>query len=358
MTRGDNHQQLTSHSPARDDYTWKDNAALREHNTFHVDASACGLAEIADTTVIPALFASPTLKGRRTLVLGEGSNVLFKGDFNGVVIKPVMRGIDVLTDNTDATRLRVGAGEHWDDVVRWTLANGYRGLENLSLIPGSAGAAPVQNIGAYGVEIAEFIDTIKGFDLKKKAFFTLENTDCAFAYRDSLFKHEPDRWLITHVTLRLPKPHRLRTDYQDLQDTLASNNIKEPTAKDVAAAVISLRTRKLPSPAITGNAGSFFKNPIISTIRAAALQRQHPNLPCHAVAHGQTKLSAAWLIDQCGFKGQRHGDVGMAESHALVLVNHGRATGTDLWNFARHVRATVHHRFGITLKPEPRIIGD
>jgi UDP-N-acetylmuramate dehydrogenase len=340
-----------------DAYTLTADASLLGRNTLRVDARAALLAEIHDADAIPTLLAEPALRGKPLQLLGEGSNVLFAGDFEGAVVTMKTRGVEILSDDADAARIRVAAGEHWDDLVRWTLAQGHPGLENLILIPGSVGAAPMQNIGAYGVEIGEFMESVEAFDLHEHGAVRFDNRQCEFGYRDSVFKRNPDRWLITAVTLRLPRAHAPRIDYAGLRDELERMGIAKPAPIHVADAVVNLRTRKLPDPALIGNAGSFFKNPIVPEAQAATLRNEHPRLPCWAVAGG-SKLSAAWLIEACSFKGLRDGDAGISNRHALVLVNHGHATGAELWSLARRVREGVRGRFGVTLEPEPRIIAD
>lgn len=334
-----------------------ENASLRERNTLRVDARARWLADIHDAAAIPALLDHPALRDAQPLLLGEGSNVLFVGDHDGVVVSLKTRGVEVLDDDADAVRIRVAAGEHWDDCVRWTLAQGYPGLENLILIPGSVGAAPMQNIGAYGVEAREFIGAVDAFDLREQRFTAFANAACEFGYRDSIFKRHPDRWLITAVTLRLPRKHAPRIDYAGLADELARMGVGKPAPFHVADAVVNLRTRKLPDPAVIGNAGSFFKNPLVPTAQADALRREHPNLPNWPAGDATSKLSAAWLIEACRFKGLREGHAGISNRHALVLVNHGHASGAQLWALAQHVRDGVRARFGVTLEPEPRVIG-
>lgn len=339
-----------------DAYTLIADASLLRRNTLRVDAHAGWLAEIHDVTAIPALLAQPMLHGKPFLLLGEGSNVLFAGDYDGVVVTMKNRGVEVLSEDADAVRIRVAAGEHWDDLVRWTLAQGHAGLENLILIPGSVGAAPMQNIGAYGVEIGEFIESVEAFDLHERRTARFDTSECEFGYRDSIFKRHPDRWLITAVILRLPREHATRTEYSGLREELERMGITSPAPIHVADAVVNLRTRKLPDPALIGNAGSFFKNPVVPLAHADALRREHPQLPCWPADSG-AKLSAAWLIYACGFKGLREGNAGISNRHALVLVNHGGATGKQLWSFAQRVRESVRARFDITLEPEPRIIG-
>ena len=338
-------------------YALIEDAPLAARNTLRVHARAALLAEVRDADALPRLFDWPALRGMRTLVLGEGSNVLLVGDFDGCIVTLKTRGIEILDDDGRDARVRVAAGEHWDDVVRWSLAHGYSGLENLILIPGSTGAAPMQNIGAYGVEVREFIDGVDAFDLHERRFIEIANADCEFAYRDSRFKREIGRWLIASVTLRLPRERALRTDYAGVREELAAMGADHPAPVHVAEAVARLRTRKLPDPAVIGNAGSFFKNPIVPRAFADDLRHTHPQLPAWPAGDGIAKLSAAWLIETCGFKGLREGDAGISNRHALVLVNHGHATGAQLWALARRVRAGVSERFGIVLEPEPRVIG-
>ena len=333
------------------------NASLRERNTLRVDARAAWLAEIHDVEAIADVLAHPALREKPLLLLGEGSNVLFVGDFDGVIVTMKTRGIEVLGEDAAATRIRVAAGEHWDGLVRWTLAHGHAGLENLILIPGSVGAAPMQNIGAYGVEVGEFIESVETYDLQQRHQTVFAKVDCEFGYRDSIFKRNPDRWLITAVTLRLPRNWTPRVEYSGVQDELRRLGIERPAPIHVADAVVALRTRKLPDPAVIGNAGSFFKNPLVPAALADALRAEHPSLPAWPSPGGISKLSAAWLIEACGFKGLHEGDAGISNRHALVLVNHGGATGAQLWAMAQRVREGVRARFGVTLEPEPRVIG-
>ena len=334
-----------------------ENASLRDRNTLRVDARAAWLAEVHDASAIPDLLSHPALHGKPLLLLGEGSNVLFTGDYGGAIVTMATRGVEVLDDDGTFARIRVAAGEHWDDFVRWTLGEGHPGLENLILIPGSVGAAPMQNIGAYGVEAGEFIESVEAFDLHEHRFVQFDTAHCEFGYRDSVFKRHPDRWLITAVTFRLPHAWTPRIDYAGVQDELKRMGIERPAPIHVADAVVSLRTRKLPDPKQIGNAGSFFKNPLVPAAQAETLRAEHPQLPCWPAPNGLSKLSAAWLIETSGFKGAREGDAGISNRHALVLVNHGHASGAQLWALAQRVREGVYARFGVMLEPEPRVIG-
>jgi UDP-N-acetylmuramate dehydrogenase len=260
-------------------------------------------------------------------------------------------------------RVRVEAGHGWDALVNWSLAEGLAGLENLALIPGTVGAAPIQNIGAYGVEVREHVHVVEAFDRVRGEIVRLTRGDCKFAYRDSIFKRAPDRYVVIAVEFELSRGLQFRLDYAGLADELLAMGI-DAAALDgvrpsqVAEAVCRIRRRKLPDPAVLGNAGSFFKNPIVPAARAEALKAAHAALPVfRGNDDASRKLSAAWLIDACGWKGFREGDAGVAASHALVLVNHGQASGAQLLDLARRIAASVHERFGVALEPEPRIIG-
>ena len=336
-------------------YTIVENASLEGRNTFHVKARADLLVDIHDDEALAEVFAFRGLHTQPLLVVGEGSNLLFAGDWKGIVLSMATRGIEVIERTPMADRVRVAAGENWNDFVHWSLARGYAGLENLVLIPGTVGAAPIQNIGAYGVEVGEYIIGVQAWDRREGRRVTLDRGDCAFAYRDSVFKREPDRWLVTGVDFHLPRHTEPRIDYAGIREELAAlGNRVTPVL--VAEAVARLRTRKLPNPAVIGNAGSFFKNPVVDHQTAARLRAAHPEVP--AWPHEDAvKLSAAWLIETCGLKGWRDGDAGVSAQHALVLVNHARASGSDIWRVARHVIAMVEQRFGVTLDPEPRIVG-
>ncbi|MEW5835897.1 MAG: UDP-N-acetylmuramate dehydrogenase [Pseudomonadota bacterium] len=337
-------------------YTLIENAPLARRNTLRVAAKARLLAEIRDASKLPELLAFPAVRQGPLLVLGEGSNVLFAGDFDGTVLAMATQGVQV-EDDGRIVRLAVAAGERWDDFVRWTLGQGIAGLENLILIPGTVGAAPIQNIGAYGTEVAEFIDSVEAWDTRAHCVVTLDREACAFGYRDSLFKREPDRYVVTAVRFALPRTRELRLDYAGIREELARMGVDKPAPFHVAEAIIHLRTRKLPDPAVIGNAGSFFKNPIVDAATGEALQREHPELVAWPTADGRWKLSAAWLIEAAGLKGYREGDAGISSRHALVLVNHGQATGPELWALARQVIASVEATFGVKLEPEPRVIG-
>ncbi|MDR3445934.1 UDP-N-acetylmuramate dehydrogenase [Dyella sp.] len=336
-------------------YTLIENAPLGTRNTLRVDARARLLAEIHDASKLTELLDFPAVRGGKLLVLGEGSNMLFTGDVDATVLAMATRGVQVEQDG-EVARIAVAAGERWDDFVRWTLGQGFAGLENLILIPGTVGAAPIQNIGAYGTEVAEFIESVEAWDTKEQRVAVLDRVACAFAYRDSVFKHEPGRYIVTAVRFALPRSRELRLDYAGIRDELARMGIAKPAPFHVAEAVVHLRTKKLPDPAVIGNAGSFFKNPIVDASLGEALKREHPELVSWVSSDGRWKLSAAWLIETSGFKGMRDGDAGISNRHSLVLVNHGRATGAELWAFAQKVIEGVRSKFGVRLEPEPVVV--
>jgi UDP-N-acetylmuramate dehydrogenase len=336
-------------------YTLIENAPLAARNTLRVAARARLLAEVRDAAKLPELLDFPAVRNRPLLVLGEGSNLLLTGDFDGTVVAMASRGVQVEQDG-EVARIAVAAGERWDDFVRWTLGQGFAGLENLILIPGTVGAAPIQNIGAYGTEVAEFIESVEAWDLRERRVVSLDAAACDFAYRHSLFKREPGRYIVTAVRFALPRHRELRTDYAGIREELARMGVDKPAPFHVAEAVVHLRTRKLPDPAVIGNAGSFFKNPIVEAVHGERLKREHPGLVAWPGHDGRWKLSAAWLIEAAGFKGYRTGDAGISNRHALVLVNHGHASGAELWALATEVVAGVEAKFGVRLEPEPVVV--
>ncbi|HEV8695772.1 MAG TPA: UDP-N-acetylmuramate dehydrogenase [Lysobacter sp.] len=338
-------------------------APLQSRNTFGVAATAPVLVEVADSAALPALLADRDFGGQLSLVLGGGSNLLFAGDPQGVVLAFTGKRVSQLDDqdggaNSNGTIVRADAGVEWHDFVMRTLKHGFAGLENLALIPGTVGAAPIQNIGAYGVEVRDFIHAVDVFESATGLTHRFDATACEFAYRDSIFKQQPDRYIVTAVEFTLSRVPALKLDYAGIREELDAMGVISPAPHHVADAVIAIRRRKLPDPAVIGNAGSFFKNPIVPVAQADALKAQHEALPVFRGNDDTTrKLSAAWFIDQCGWKGHRNGDAGVAASHALVLVNHGNATGVQLLDLARRIADSVRARFGVALEPEPRVIG-
>ena len=337
-------------------YTMVENASLEGRNTFRVPARANLLIDVRRVEALNELFGYPMVSKGPLLVLGEGSNVLFTHDWPGIVLSIAALGIKELGDDGADTRIRVEAGENWNDLVRWSLARGYCGLENLVLIPGTVGAAPIQNIGAYGVEVREFIVEVEAWDRRSNTLVRLDNAQCLFGYRDSVFKRERDRYIVTAVEFALPRDRALQTDYAGVREELVAMGIDTPTAPSVAEAIARIRTRKLPNPILIGNAGSFFKNPLVEHDFAESLRRQHPSMPAWNADDLRMKLSAAWLIEACGLKGLQQGQAAVSEQHALVLINRGNATGSEIWALAERIRDTVKDRFGVVLEPEPLIL--
>ncbi|MGE8211253.1 MAG: UDP-N-acetylmuramate dehydrogenase [Stenotrophomonas rhizophila] len=339
-------------------WTLTENASLKALNTFHVEASAAQLLELHDPSLLPDVLALPQVADAPLLVLGSGSNVLLAGNVEGTVLVFANRSIEILEHRADHTVVRAGAGVSWHGLVMWSLQNGLSGLENLALIPGTAGASPIQNIGAYGVQVDEFIQTVEAWDREAAAWVRLDPEACQFGYRDSVFKQMPERYLITAIELRLPLLHALRLGYAGITEEMQAMGVELPVAADVANAVINIRRRKLPDPDVLGNAGSFFKNPVLPLEQVEVLLQHFPDLPVYpADQDTRRKLSAAWMIEACGWKGYRDGDAGVSPHHALVLVNHGTATGEQLLALARQISASVLEKFGVPIEPEPRLIG-
>ena len=322
-------------------------------NTFGLRARAARLVRLRSAEQLAAVIAEPAWASAPRLVLGGGSNVVLCGDFSGTVLKVEIRGRRLVREEAAAWIVEAAGGESWHDFVRWTLAQGWPGLENLSLIPGTVGAAPIQNIGAYGLELAERFESLDAFDLHSGARQTFDVQGCAFGYRDSVFKRNPGRWLVTAVRFRLPRPWQARLAYAELVHEVQAAGVSSPTALDISDAVCAIRRRKLPDPAEIGNVGSFFKNPVVDAAHGARLLAGHPAMPHYPQADGRVKLAAGWLIEQAGWKGRDLGAVGSFERQALVLVNRGGATGTDLMRLAQAIMADVEAGFGVRLEPEP-----
>ena len=329
------------------------NIDLTACNTLALPGRAARYERITSASQLADIPATET----RRFVLGGGSNLVLDGDVDRLVLHMAIRGKRLLTEDSEAWYVEAGAGENWHDFVQWTLAQGWPGLENLSLIPGTVGAAPIQNIGAYGLEVCERFHSLQAWDFQRGEFVSFDRAGCRFGYRDSLFKqqgwHLDGRLAITAVVFRLPKAWVANTRYADVAQELAAAGITSPTASQVAAAIVAIRRRKLPDPAVTPNAGSFFHNPVVSAEIAAALAARHPALPRYPQPDGRVKLAAGWLIEQAGWKGKALGPVGMYEKQALVLVNRGGASGTDVRRTMAAVQAAVQEKFGVALSPEP-----
>jgi len=329
------------------------NADLKHRNTFGLDSVADIAFEINAANQIPAVMGDVLEKNLQWRVLGGGSNVILPKVLSGATLLMNITGKEVIASDQSSTLISVGGGVNWHEFVAWTLENNFPGLENLALIPGTVGAAPIQNIGAYGVEIAQYIDRIEVFDTKIQAFVTLAKEACQFAYRDSYFKQNPNRFIVTKVVFRVPKTWQARIHYADLAKQFANN--ANPTPEEIFLAVCKIRMLKLPDPNVIGNAGSFFQNPVIPNEQYETLVKKHADLVSYPDAPGKRKLAAGWLIDQCGFKGQRMGEVGVYANQALVLVNHGNGTAQDILGLAKCIQDKVHREFGVSLVIEPNI---
>jgi UDP-N-acetylmuramate dehydrogenase len=333
------------------------NTSLTGRTTLALPGVAALYARIVSSGQLALLTGNDDL---RRFVLGGGSNLVLRSDFDGLVLHMAISGRELAGEDADAWYVCAGAGEDWHDFVGWTLAQGWPGLENLSLIPGTAGAAPIQNIGAYGLEVAERFHSLTACDMLSGEFVRFERTACRFGYRDSVFKQEgwhlDGRFVITDVTFRLPKVWQPIAGYTDVAAELLSRDIRVPNARDMADAVIAVRQRKLPDPVQIPNAGSFFHNPVVDAATADRLRVAYPGMPRYPHADGGEKLAAGWLIEQAGWKGRDLGPVGMYEKQALVLVNRGGATGADVVALMQAVQRDVRAKFGIDLIPEPIFI--
>lgn len=325
-------------------------------NTFGMKVKAAFFSELRDAKECEQL-AQLAPQYAPILVLGGGSNMLFLNNPKRWVIKNEIKGISLLEETDEYVQLRVSGGEVWHEFVLYCIDNGYCGLENLSLIPGTVGAAPIQNIGAYGVEVKRHITKVHFRHLEHQRFESLDNKDCNFGYRDSVFKHDlKGKVIITAVDWRLSKHAQLDVSYGNIKDELQRMGISRPGIKDVSDAVIAIRTAKLPNPAEIGNAGSFFKNPVVEHSVYQKIKAVYPDAPGYAVDENSTKLPAAWLIEQSGLKGYRQGAVGVHHRQALVLVNLGGATGEDIYQLSEHVINTVKEKFGISLEREVQMV--
>ena len=338
------------------------NVPLRACNTFHIVARAHALVRIASEADVQAVLNSPEWGPAPRFVLGGGSNIVLTGDVKPLVLKVEIAGRRVVQDAAKVTVVEAGAGENWHDFVRWTLDQGYPGLENMALIPGTVGASPVQNVGAYGVELQDRFESLDAIDLHTGKTFTLNAAQCGFGYRDSVFKHASQplglagRALITRVRFALPKPWRPVLGYADLDKKMAQTGVTQPTPQQIFDWVCEIRSAKLPDPARLGNAGSFFKNPTVSAEQCEDIIAREPRIVHYHLADGSVKLAAGWLIEACGWKGKTVGQAGVYDRQALVLVNHGGATGGEVMTLARAIQTSVYERFGLRLEPEPVVV--
>jgi len=333
------------------------NFDLRQHNSFGLAAHAAYFVRIDDATEIPQAIDMATHLGKPMLVLGGGSNMLFTKDFDGTLLQMAIPGIELVSETEEEVIVEAGAGVVWHELVMWAVKQGYGGLENLSLIPGTVGASPIQNIGAYGVELKDVFYKLRGYHFDK-GFMEFDAKACGFGYRQSIFKGElKGKFMVSAVYFKLQKNPSLKTTYGAIQEELEKLDKKDYSIADISEVVCRIRQSKLPDPTTIGNAGSFFKNPELEDDVFARLKISFPDMPGYPAAPGMTKISAAWLIEQCGWKGKVVGHTGTYAKHALVLVNHGGATGPEIWALAKSIIGSVFDKFGILLEPEVNIIG-
>ncbi|AIR91580.1 UDP-N-acetylmuramate dehydrogenase [Pseudomonas cremoricolorata] len=334
---------------------WQEQASLKALNTFGIDVAARYLVRASSDDGIRQALAAAAQRDLPVLVLGGGSNLLLTRDVDALVLQIASRGRRVLGDVDQRVVVEAEAGEPWHPFVLWSIAQGLCGLENLSLIPGTVGAAPMQNIGAYGVEIKDVFAGLSALDRQTGEVREFSLEECAFAYRDSVFKASPGRWLILRVRFALSRTLDPHLDYGPVRQRLLERGIQQPTAQAISDAICSIRREKLPDPAVLGNAGSFFKNPVVSAECAERLRVAYPGLVAYPQGPAEVKLAAGWLIEQAGWKGYREGDAGVHQQQALVLVNHGHATGAQLHALARKIQADIRARFGVELEMEPNL---
>ncbi len=330
--------------------------SLKNYNTFNIEAKARYFFEFTELEDVQQFFeANEEASKLPVMILGGGSNLLFVKDFDGLVVHANVPGVQLVNEDRNHVWLEVGAGEEWDRFVEYCVTQEYYGIENLSLIPGKVGAAPVQNIGAYGVEVCDFVETVKGFDLKTKEECHIPAAECSFAYRDSIFKQElKNRFVVCSVVFRLDKFPNFKLDYGHLKTEV--EKLGEVNVHNIRKAVVDIRESKLPDTKLIGNGGSFFKNPVISRELADKLTTLYENMPTYPTDGEGIKVAAGWLIEQCGWKGYREGDAGVHDKQALVLVNHGGASGEQIFQLCEKIKQSVHQKFGIELEREVNVI--
>ena len=334
----------------------QENISLKSLNSFGCNANASHFCIIKRKDELNDAISWCKHQQKPFLILGGGSNILFTKDFDGLVIKIDIKGIELVKESPSDIIINVGAGENWHLLVKYCVQKSWGGIENLSLIPGTVGAAPIQNIGAYGVEAKDCITQITAYDTQLNQWVTILNKECQFGYRNSLFKQEKNRYIITEVQFSLQKQPTLHTDYGAIRDVLHRKQIKQPSIEAISDAVIEIRTEKLPDPTKLGNAGSFFKNPTVSIEVFDALKAAYPNIIAFPISNTEYKLAAGWLIEQTGWKGKRNGAVGCYEKQALVIVNYAEATGIEIYNFSEEIIQSVLDKFGIQLEREVNVV--
>ncbi|AIM59478.1 UDP-N-acetylenolpyruvoylglucosamine reductase [Cellulophaga lytica] len=334
----------------------KENISLKEYNTFGIDAKASYFCEVTSVEELREAVALPNYPNK--FIISGGSNMLITTNINALVIHIAIKGISISKEDSANVWLNVMAGENWHNLVLWSLDHNYGGLENMSLIPGNTGTAPIQNIGAYGVELKDSFVSCNALHIKSGEIHSFTKEECKFGYRDSFFKNEgKGKYIITSVVLKLTKKdHNLKVSYGAIKTELQKNNITKPTIKDVSDAVIAIRKSKLPNPAEIGNSGSFFKNPIVDKLIFDNFNQNNPDAPFYALPDNTYKIPAGWLIEQCGFKGKRYGDAGVHKNQALVLVNYGNATGNEILELSKKIQNSVLEKFNIQIEAEVNII--
>ncbi len=330
------------------------NISLKPYNTFGIDVQSASFVEVNTVAELKQLLKD---NKEKLLILGGGSNVLLTGNFNGLAIKNNIKGIEVLENNKNEIILKVGAGENWHNFVMYCVANNYWGLENLSLIPGTVGASPMQNIGAYGVEVKDTIVYVDALEISTLSIKSFNTKDCEFDYRSSVFKtSQKGKYFITNVTFKLSKQPHIISSYGSIEEELTRMNIDSPSIRDVSNAVINIRKSKLPDPKDIGNSGSFFKNPAVSAAKKDELLKNYPAVPHYLQSNGSFKIAAGWLIEKCGWKGKRIDNYGVHDKQALVLVNFGGATGKQILDISQQIINSVKQHFGIELEREVNIV--
>jgi UDP-N-acetylmuramate dehydrogenase len=334
----------------------QENISLKSYNTFGIDVKARFFVEITGLAQLQKVLELTAYPKR--FIISGGSNMLLTKNIDALVMHIALKGISITEENGETVEIKAMAGENWHNLVMWSLDRGYGGLENLSLIPGNVGTAPIQNIGAYGVELKDIFVSCTAMDVETGELVAFDKENCEFGYRDSIFKNgDKNKYIITSVNLRLTKKdHVLHTGYGAIEEELKNNGIVYPTIRDISNAVIAIRQSKLPDPKELGNSGSFFKNPVISKKKFDKFIKSHPKAPFYELDDDQYKIPAGWLIEQSGFKGKRFGDAGVHEKQALVLVNYGNATGKEILQLAENIQKEVQKNFGINIHPEVNII--
>ena len=329
-------------------------SSLKEYNTFGVEVLANNFNKAENEDEILSFLSE---NKNVPLILGGGSNILFKNNINKPILKIEIKGIEIIEENENTVYVSVGAGENWNDFVKWTLVKNYGGIENLSLIPGNVGSAPIQNIGAYGVELKDVFQSCRAISIDNKILKTFNKEQCNFTYRSSIFKEKlKNKYIISRVTFKLSKiNHVINSEYKPLKDLLKIKGNLNPTIQDISKLVIKIRTNKLPDPKKIGNCGSFFKNPIISNSKFKNLNEYFSSVPNYKISENEVKIPAAWLIEECGFKGKNEGKTGTHKKHALVIVNNGGATGKEIYDFSQKIKKSVLKKFNILLEEEVNI---